>query len=95
MGVLPQLPIMLGGNTFLFNLLVVSGPLDFNLLLGSDYVYTINVMVYTLVRVMHFPHNGSIVTIDHLSFYNHHLGSSLPQVSPLSIPSVREESSPP
>jgi hypothetical protein len=48
--------------------MVVQGPLDFNLLLGWDYVYAMKVVVSTLFRVMHFPHNGNIVTIDQLSF---------------------------
>jgi hypothetical protein len=57
LGILPQFPITLGGNIVLVNLLVVSGPLDFNMLLGHDYVYAMNVVVSTLFRVMHFPHN--------------------------------------
>ena len=48
--------------------MVVKGPLDFNLLLGRDYVYAMNVVVSTLFRVMHFIHDGNIVTIDQLSF---------------------------
>jgi hypothetical protein len=60
---------------FLVDLLVVSGPLDFNMLLGHDYVYAMNVVVSTLFHVMHFPHNGSIVTIDQLSSDNHHPSS--------------------
>jgi hypothetical protein len=79
---------MLGGNIVLVDLLVVPGPLDFNFLLGHDYVYAMNVVVSTLFRVMHFPHNGSIVTIDQLSFDNHHPSWTLPQVSPLCVPSV-------
>jgi hypothetical protein len=93
LGILPQFPIMLGGKTVLVDLLVVPGPLDFNFLLGHDYVYAMNVVVSMLFRVMHFPHNGSIVTIDQLSFDNHHPGSTLPQVSPLCVPSVRVDSS--
>ena len=48
--------------------MVVEGPLDFNLLLGHDYVYAMKSIVSTLFRVMHFPHDGKIVTIDQLSF---------------------------
>ena len=48
--------------------MVVQGPLYFNLLLGHDYVYTIKAVVSTLFRVMIFPHDGKIVTIDQLSF---------------------------
>jgi hypothetical protein len=63
LGNLPQFPITLGGNIVLVNLLVVLGPLDFNILLGSDYVYAMNVVVFTLFCVMHFTHNISIFTI--------------------------------
>jgi hypothetical protein len=64
LGVLPQLPISLGGKTVLFDVIVVQDSLDFNMLLRCDYVYAMNVVVSMLFRVMHFPHNGRIVTID-------------------------------
>ena len=38
------------------------------MLLGRDYVYAMKVVVSTLFRVMCFPHDGKIVTIDQLSF---------------------------
>jgi hypothetical protein len=76
LGILPQFPITLGGNIVLVDLLVVSGPLDFNMLLGCDYVYAMKVVVSMLFCVMHFPHNGSIVTIDQLSSDNHHPSST-------------------
>ena len=44
--------------------MVVQGPLDFNLLLGRDYFYAMKAVVSTLFRVMNFPHDGKIVTID-------------------------------
>jgi hypothetical protein len=57
------------------------------MLLGRDYVYAMNVVVSTLFRVMHFPHNGSIVTIDQLTYDNHHPNSTvLVQVAPLYVP---------
>jgi hypothetical protein len=72
LGILPQLPILLGGKTVLVDVIVVQDPLDFNILLGCDYVYAMNVLVSTLFQVMHFPHNGSIVTIDQLESDNNH-----------------------
>jgi hypothetical protein len=42
--------------------------LYFSLLLGRDYVYAMKSLVSTLFRVISFPHNGRIVTIDQLSF---------------------------
>ena len=48
--------------------MVVQGPLDFNLLLGCEYVYAMKAVVSTLFRVMNFPRDGNIVTIDNLTF---------------------------
>ena len=78
LGTLPYFPITLGGKTFCIDVMVVQGPLDFNLLLGCDYVYAMKVVVSTLFRVMHFPHDGKIVTIDYLSFVtpNHRITPS-------------------
>jgi hypothetical protein len=95
LGVLPQFPISLGGKTVLVDVIVVQGPLDFNMLLGRDYVYAMNVVVTTLFRVMHFPHNGRIVTIDQLAYDNHHPNSTLFQAAPLYVPSVHVDSTPP
>ena len=71
LGILPHLPITLGGKTVCIDVIVVQGPLDFSLLLGRDYVYAMKVVVSTLFLVMHFPHDGKIVTIDQLSFVEH------------------------
>ena len=67
-GTLPYLPITLGGKIVCIDVMVVQVPLDFNLLLGRDYVYAMKVIVSTLFRVMDFPHDGKIVTVDQLSF---------------------------
>jgi hypothetical protein len=48
--------------------MVVHDPLDFTFLLGRDYVYAMKAIMSTLFRVIYFPHNGKIVTIDQLLF---------------------------
>ncbi|MCY6488254.1 hypothetical protein, partial [Actinobacillus pleuropneumoniae] len=68
LGILPKFSITLEGKTVCIDLMVVRGPLDFNLLLGRDYVYAMKAVVSTLFRVMSFPQNGNIVTVDQLSF---------------------------
>jgi hypothetical protein len=68
LGILPQFPVTLGGKTIFIDVMVVRDPLDFTLLLGWDYVYAMKALVSTLFRVISFPHNGRIVTIDQLSF---------------------------
>jgi hypothetical protein len=89
LGFISQLPISLARNTFLVDVIVVQVPLNFNMLLGCDYVYAMNIVVSMLFWVMHFPHNGSIVTIDQLDSDNHHPNSTLFQASHLYVPSVR------
>jgi hypothetical protein len=68
LGTLPQFPVTLGGKTIFIDVMVVQDPLDFALLLGEDYVYSMKAIVSTLFRVISFPHDGRIVTIDQLSF---------------------------
>ena len=58
--------------------------MDFNLLLGRYYVYAMKVFVSTLFRVMSFPHNGNIVTVDQLSFPS--LVSTTNNMTPLNVP---------
>ena len=50
--------------------MVMKGPLDLNFVLGHDYIYGIKVVMSTLFRVMHFPHDKNIVTINQISFTN-------------------------
>ena len=75
--------------------MVVQGPLDFNLLLGHDYVYDMKVVVSTLFRVMYFPHDGKILTVDQLSFVkpDYHVTPSCHQTS-LNVPHVLVSLSP-
>jgi hypothetical protein len=68
LGILPWFPITLGGKTIFFDVMVVHDPLDFNLLLGRDYVYAMKAIVSTLFHVISFPCDGRMVTIDQLSF---------------------------
>jgi hypothetical protein len=68
LGTLPQFPVTLGGKTVFIDVMVVQDPLDFSLLLGRDYVYAMKAIVSTLFRVISFPHDGRVVTVDQLSF---------------------------
>jgi hypothetical protein len=74
------------------DVMVVQDPLDFYLLLGRDYVYSMKAIVSNLFCVIYFPHDGRMVTIDQLSFIGLDLtinpmtslnGSYMQLVSPL------------
>jgi hypothetical protein len=78
----------LEGKTVFIDVMVVQDPLDFYLLLGRDYVYAMKAIVPTLFRVISFPHNGRVVTVDQLSFIDPTWiaslnGSCMQTVSPL------------
>ena len=74
LGILPSLPITLRRKTIYLNVMVVQGPLDYNLLLGCDYIYSIGAIVSSLFRVMCFLHEGRVVQIiDQLSFPGSHI----------------------
>jgi hypothetical protein len=68
LGILPQFPVTLGGKNVFIDVMVVQDPLDFDLLLGRDYIYAMKAIVSTLFHVIYFPHDGRMVTIDQLSF---------------------------
>jgi hypothetical protein len=60
--------VQLGGKTVCVEVEVVDAPIDYNLLLSRSWTYAMQVVVATIFRVLLFPHEGRIVTIDQLSF---------------------------
>ena len=75
--------------------MVIEDPLDFNMLLGWDYVYAMQAVVSTLFYVIYFNHGEEIVTIDQLDFLDPSLDPTRDQVFPLFILSVSIDTTPP
>jgi hypothetical protein len=67
-GIIPSFPMQLGGKTMCVEVEVVDAPLDYNPLLGRSWNYAMQALVATVFRVLLFPHEGQIVTIDKFSF---------------------------
>jgi hypothetical protein len=63
---------------------VVDAPLDYNFLLGRNWIYALVAIVLFVFRTLCFPHEGKIVTIDQLSFVysspNASIGLSIPVI---------------
>ena len=77
LGILPDVPITLIRKIVRMNIMVVQGPLDYNLLLGRDYIYCMEAIVSSLFRVMCFPHEGRMVKlVDQLSFLGSRIANS-------------------
>jgi hypothetical protein len=69
-GVLPSLPVTLEGKTVQVEVEFFDAPLDYNLLLGRSWVDSMRAVVSTLFHVVRFPHQGKVVTVDQLAFFN-------------------------
>jgi hypothetical protein len=83
-GILPAFPVQLGGKTVEMEVEVVDAPLNYNLLLGHNWTYSMVSVVSSIFHTLYFPHQGEIVTIDQLSFVysslNASVGPSIPMV---------------
>ena len=55
---------------------VVDAPLDYNLLLGRSWSYAMTAIVSSVFRLIKFPHNGKIITIDQLTYFSSDPASS-------------------
>ena len=62
--ILPSLKVQLGGKTITIEVEVVDAPLDYNLSLGRNWMYSMQAVASSLFRVVCFPFNGNIVAID-------------------------------
>ena len=69
-GILPHVPIMLAGKTVLIDIKFVNAQLDYNLLLRRSYMYGMQAVASTVFHLMMFPHEGKIVTVDHLTYHD-------------------------
>jgi hypothetical protein len=50
---------------------VFDAPLDYNLLLGRRWIDSMCAVVSTLFWIMHFTHQGKVVTVDQLVFFKY------------------------
>jgi hypothetical protein len=69
-GVLPSLPITLEGKKVNVEVEVFDALLDYNLLLGHSWIDYMHVNVSTLFCVIRFSHQGKLIMVDQLAFFN-------------------------
>ena len=67
-GLTPALLVELEGKNISIQVEVVDALLDYNLLLGRNWFYTMTAITSTVFRTVQFLHLGIIVTIDQLDF---------------------------
>lgn len=69
-GYLVDYSITLSGKTVMVDIEVVDHKLDYNLCLGCSWTYAMNAIVSLVFRIILFPLDGNIVTVDQLSFFS-------------------------
>jgi len=66
--IFPSLPIKLAGKNAFVEVEVINANLDYNILLGRTWFYAMKSVGSFVFRIIHFPHQGNIVTIDQLDY---------------------------
>ena len=69
-GILPDVPITLAGKTVLIDIEVVDAQLEYNLLLGRSYMYSMRAVASTVFHLMMFHHKGKLVMVDQLTYHD-------------------------
>ena len=67
-GILPSFEINLERKAVSVEVEAIDAPLDYNLLLGRSWTYAMSAIASAVFRVVVFPHEGKLVTVDQLSF---------------------------
>ena len=68
--IINNLHVEIGGKTVNVDVEVIDRPLDYNILLGRPWVYAMTAIVSTYFIMVDFPHKGTIIVINQLSFFS-------------------------
>ena len=61
--IIPSLKVHLGGKTIAIEVEVVDAPLDYNILLVRNWMYSMQAVASSLFRVVCFPFNGKMLQL--------------------------------
>jgi hypothetical protein len=82
--IIPSFLVQLGGKTVKVDVKVVNAPLDYNLLLGHNWTYSMTRVMSSIFHTFYFPREGKKRMIDQFSFVhtirNASVGSSVPMI---------------
>jgi hypothetical protein len=82
-GLFQNVPIELRGKIILIDIEVIDALLDYNILFGRSYMYSMKVVASFVFLTMMFPHNGKIITINQVSHYYPKHSSNIDKILPL------------
>jgi len=82
-GILPTFLVCVGGEVFNVEVEIVDTNHDYNLLLGRNWVYEMDVVVSSLFFILCFPHELRIVTINQMAYIPNDPNASYNSTIPL------------
>jgi len=82
-GLFQNVPIELRRKSILIDIEDINALLDYNILFGYTYMYTMKVVAHSVFRIVMFPRNGKIITIKQVSHYEPNHSSNIDNILPL------------
>ena len=82
-GLFQNVPVELGGKTILIDIEVIDVTLDYNILFRRSYMYAMKAVASSVFRTIMFHHNGKIVTVDQVSYYEPNPSANVDNILPL------------
>jgi hypothetical protein len=82
-GLFQNVPVELRGKTILIDIEVIDVTLNYNILFGRSYMYDMKAVASSVFWTIMFPHNGKIVTVDQVSYYEPNPSANVDNILPL------------
>lgn len=82
-GIIPTFPICVGGKVLNIEVEIIDENLDYNLLLGKNWIYEMDSIVSSLFCILYFPHEGRILRVDQLDYSRGDSHTTLDSIVPL------------
>lgn len=77
-----NVPIDLGGEKVHIDIIVIDDPLDYNILIGHNFMYAMKFVESLVFQLLMIPLYGKVVTIDQINFYKPRASEALENILP-------------
>jgi len=82
-GIIPTFLVCVGGKVVNIKVEIVDANMDYNLLLGRNWIYEMDAIVSSLFHILYFPHEGRIVMVDQMDYSPGQSNASPESIVPL------------
>ena len=82
-GIVMAFPIYVGGKVVNIEVEIVDSNLEYNLILGRNWIYDMDAIASSLFCILCFPHEGTIIFVDQMDYYPIDSNASSDSIVPL------------